>query len=107
MVRGISGSVARSRYVLSTFGAATMTPVQAGAREVVGGRGPGGGSNSPMAVVNTTSAVIRGLASAIRSEAVALTPRLQGREERNPAPASSQAARHGQRAAARRRADGR
>ena len=63
IVRLISASVSRSRYMLSTFAAATMSTVPTSVSSTVRSGSRPGASHRPLAQVNTTSVVMRGLAS--------------------------------------------
>src|SRR6266446_5705106 len=61
IVRGISASVSRSRYMFKTFAAATARIVPSTVNRAVRNDGRSGASQSPVAVVKTTSVVMRGL----------------------------------------------
>ncbi len=89
MVRAMTASVSRSRYMLSTFAAATISTVPNRVSATVTGGRPWGASQSPIAVVKTTRAVMRGFASSSRSPAVPVTPRHRARQGRGRTPASS------------------
>ena len=66
MVRGINASVSRSRYIFSTFAAATTSAVPISVKKTVYACGRTGASQSPVAVVKMTRVVIRGLVSSVK-----------------------------------------
>src|SRR6266481_9709876 len=63
IVRRISASVSRSRYMFKTFAAETTSAVPSTVNRAVRNDGRSGASQSPVAVVKTTSVVMRGLIS--------------------------------------------
>jgi hypothetical protein len=59
-VRDINASVSRSKYMLSTLAEATARTVPKSVTTMMLGGGRMGASQSPVAVVKATSAVMRG-----------------------------------------------
>ena len=71
MVRVMSASLSRSRYMLRTFAAATMSTVPRSVKTVVLAPARTGASHRPPAVVKTTSMVMRGFTRATKSRTLA------------------------------------